>query len=416
MSRKNTLPYSDNPFLSIDKSQFAKSRPAFSSKSAHMSRRKNTGKPASKAQSEQELNADAAYFSHQMCMGGVKKLGASPKVDLAATERDLHGVNELDPADEQSVWAEAHFGRAPESQPGEDAQAAARRYSASSARTSRQSMEQPGQADFGSMAEQLKKVKVNDSVAQKQIAEEHDCRREQEDQMLKEYLASASMKPKGLVKAGAADVTISSSEVSEELAEFQSVAHSEEDEFSLAMREVAPLTGKGRDVAPEPPIPNPSISVGNPLQDFLEGKVEFSLEYTDEFIAGHVLGLDPAIMGKFKAGSFSYEAHLDLHGLNSLQAFESLVAFIKKSYMSGKRTVLLIPGRGRNSPDGTGILREKLQEWLIQEPFKRVVLAFATALPKHGGPGAVYVMLRKLKKSRGKIRWDYVPKDPDLFV
>jgi len=37
---------------------------------------------------------------------------------------------------------------------------------------------------------------------------------------------------------------------------------------------------------------------------------------------------------------------------------------------------------------------------------KRVVLAFSTAIPKHGGAGAVYVLLRKYKRSRGKILWE----------
>ncbi len=29
-----------------------------------------------------------------------------------------------------------------------------------------------------------------------------------------------------------------------------------------------------------------------------------------------------------------------------------------------QRTVLVIPGRGKNSPDGMGVLREKVQAWL----------------------------------------------------
>ena len=62
------------------------------------------------------------------------------------------------------------------------------------------------------------------------------------------------------------------------------------------------------------------------------------------------------------------------------------------------RCVIVVPGRGRNSPDGIGILREKLKLWFTQEPFKRVVLAFCTARPHDGGPGSLYVLLRKYKK------------------
>ena len=76
--------------------------------------------------------------------------------------------------------------------------------------------------------------------------------------------------------------------------------------------------------------------------------------------------------------------------------------------------MLVVPGRGRNSPDGQGVLRGKLQTWLTQEPFKRVVLAFCTAQPHDGGPGSVYVLLRKYRK-KGRVYWERLPADADLY-
>ncbi len=185
--------------------------------------------------------------------------------------------------------------------------------------------------------------------------------------------------------------------------------------FAAAVRDVAPLPGKGREVPPEPqPAGPPPVEAGNPLQDFMEGKLEFALASTDEYVEGHVVGLDLMIVGKLQAGQFSPEAHLDLHGLNALQAFQSLVGFIKGAYLKGQRTVLIVPGRGRNSPSGVGILREKIQNWFTQEPFRRVVLAFCTARPTDGGAGALYVLLRKFRKDRGKVYWDRRPADSDL--
>jgi hypothetical protein len=35
-----------------------------------------------------------------------------------------------------------------------------------------------------------------------------------------------------------------------------------------------------------------------------------------------------------------------------------------------------------------------------------VVLAFVTALPRDGGTGALYVLLRRKKKNEGKVRWE----------
>ena len=120
------------------------------------------------------------------------------------------------------------------------------------------------------------------------------------------------------------------------------------------------------------------------------------------------------IMNKLRAGGLSPEAHLDLHGLNAQQAFETLRGFMRGSWYKGLRTILVVPGRGKNSPDGVGVLRGKLQSWLTQDPFKRVVLAFCTAQPHDGGPGSVYVLLRKYKK-KGRVYWERMPADADLY-
>ena len=129
---------------------------------------------------------------------------------------------------------------------------------------------------------------------------------------------------------------------------------------------------------------------------------------------GHVVGIDPMIPVRLRAGQFSPEANLDLHGQNAEQAHASLTWFIKNAYQRSLRTVLVVTGRGKNSPDGVGVLRPLLQRWLSKDPFKRVVLAFCTAKSGDGGPGAVYVLLRKYKKSRGKIVWEYSPSDDDF--
>lgn len=204
-----------------------------------------------------------------------------------------------------------------------------------------------------------------------------------------------------------------------------------EDLFLRAMQGVAPLDSsqggvQGRQVSPAPPASRGAASpagdqgrdedaqVASSLADLVSGKVEFSLDFTDEYIQGHVLGLDTKTVVRLKAGFYSPERHLDMHGFNTEQAFFTLVRFIKENYLQGRRCLLVIPGRGRNSPEGLGVLREKVQAWLTRDPLKRVVLAFCTALPKHGGAGALYVLLRK-NKGKGKINWERLPIDlPDL--
>lgn len=186
------------------------------------------------------------------------------------------------------------------------------------------------------------------------------------------------------------------------------------DLFARAMSGVNRMdkTPSGRQVAaraappPPPKAADPDAEARAALRDLVAGKVEFELEYTDEYVQGFVKGTDSKIFRQLKAGAYSPEAHLDLHGLNSDQAYESLLLFTRDKYYQGKRCLLLIPGRGINSPGGMPVLKEELKSWLTRDPLKRVVLAFCTAQPRHGGAGALYVLLRQRRKTEGKIKWD----------
>lgn len=195
----------------------------------------------------------------------------------------------------------------------------------------------------------------------------------------------------------------------------------ESDIFLQAMQGVKPLKdqGRGRKVTCKQPPPEskptPEKELGKRyLQDLVQGKVEFDIQFTDEYLQGSVRGLNNRTLRQLKAGEFSPEAHLDLHGFNADDAHSLLLRFIKENYLAGKRCLLVIPGRGKNSPAGRGVLKEQIQYWLVRDPFKRVLLAFTTAQPQHGGAGALYLLLRKYKKSRGKIFWERLLSDSNL--
>lgn len=184
------------------------------------------------------------------------------------------------------------------------------------------------------------------------------------------------------------------------------------DSFAQAMQGVLPVDGKGRDLAPAvKPAPVRKEPERDYMADVMQDKFEFALEYTEEFFEGHVMGLDPLVIAKMRSGQYSPESYIDLHGLNTEQAYASLLGFIRHSYNQGLRSLIVVTGRGKNSPGGFGVLRQHMQDWLTKDPLKRVVLAFCTAQPRDGGAGALYVMLRKHKKSSGKIRWDRSPSE-----
>ena len=183
--------------------------------------------------------------------------------------------------------------------------------------------------------------------------------------------------------------------------------------FAELMGDVVPLRTRGREVhSPVKPAPSPPPEA----LSFSSSSIAFSLEYSEEYIQGHVLDLAPDIMGKLRAGAFSHEGHVDLHGHNMEQAHARLTTFIRFAYQDGKRHLIIVTGRGRNSPGGTPVLRERIQAWLTRDPFKRVVLAFCTAKPGDGGAGALYLLLRKRKKGQGKIVWDKTPSEEELLL
>lgn len=184
--------------------------------------------------------------------------------------------------------------------------------------------------------------------------------------------------------------------------------------FLLATRGAAPLPAKGREIARRPATSRPPAASDPSFGDLLDASFSFAVCHSDEYMEGRVNGFDETTMNRLRMGRFSPEAHIDLHGLNAAQAFETLREFMRDSWQKGLRSVLIVHGRGRNSPDGMGVLRRKISSWLTQEPFKRVVLAFCTAQPHDGGPGSVYALLRKDRK-KGPIFWEKNPADADLY-
>lgn len=193
---------------------------------------------------------------------------------------------------------------------------------------------------------------------------------------------------------------------------FEPQTKSESDMFQKAMEQVTPLAKKGgREIPREPAdlkvtVSDQARTGKKQLQDLVEGKIEFEISLSDEYLQGNVLGLDSRISRKLQSGQFSPENHLDLHGQTADQAWTSLIHFVRDNYLNNRRCLVIIPGRGKNSPDGRGVLRHEIQTWLTRDPLKRVILAFSTARPRHGGTGALYLLLRKYKKSRGKIFWE----------
>ena len=85
---------------------------------------------------------------------------------------------------------------------------------------------------------------------------------------------------------------------------------------------------------------------------------------------------------------------MDLHGMTQDQAHRALNAFLQASQDAGRRTVLVITGKGAG---GEGVLRAAVPRWLNEGAARGMVHAFSHAAPKDGGEGALYIMLKRRK-------------------
>jgi DNA-nicking Smr family endonuclease len=134
------------------------------------------------------------------------------------------------------------------------------------------------------------------------------------------------------------------------------------------------------------------------LSDLVSGQGTFELTETEEYVEGARLGLDPRLLSQLRRGEFSVQAHLDLHGMIQPDAKEAVTNFIVDSVRKGRRTVLIVHGRGLRSPGGLPVLKHAAAQWLSHGITGGYVLAFATARPNDGGAGAVYVLLRRERR------------------
>jgi DNA-nicking Smr family endonuclease len=173
--------------------------------------------------------------------------------------------------------------------------------------------------------------------------------------------------------------------------------------FTQAMLGVAPIDKKvvrktpahEKKTAPPYPAPDVEQEVMEHLRDLVDGTIDMDITFSDEYIEGSISGMDRNTMRRLKRGLIPVQDHMDLHGLTQKDAEVRVREFLIKSQTRGLQCVLIVHGRGLNSPDSIPVLKERLPVWLNRGPARKIVKAFASARPYDGGTGAIYVLLRK---------------------
>lgn len=110
--------------------------------------------------------------------------------------------------------------------------------------------------------------------------------------------------------------------------------------------------------------------------------------------------LDGSWDKRIGSGSVQPDAIVDLHGHNLATAHALLDRRLDQAIANGDRVLLLITGKPPTSdrrPVARGAIRAAIGDWLAASRHARDIAAVRNAHPRHGGQGALYIILRRRK-------------------
>lgn len=120
-----------------------------------------------------------------------------------------------------------------------------------------------------------------------------------------------------------------------------------------------------------------------------------------KLVAGGIDGtLDGSWDRRLSRGLVQPDRSIDLHGLTLDRAYGAIDAVLEAAIRDGNRVLLMVTGKAR--PDargdagaGRGAIRAVVGDWLAASRHAAWIATVRNAHPRHGGAGALYVVLRR---------------------
>ncbi len=112
--------------------------------------------------------------------------------------------------------------------------------------------------------------------------------------------------------------------------------------------------------------------------------------------------LDSSWEKRIRGGTLTHDMAIDLHGHNLPAAHARLNQALAAMLTRGLRVLLVVTGKPRKS-DGyagsgqRGAIRAEIGHWLGHGLYADRIASVRVAHPRHGGDGALYVILRRTK-------------------
>ncbi|CAM5772586.1 DNA mismatch repair protein MutS [Labrys miyagiensis] len=176
--------------------------------------------------------------------------------------------------------------------------------------------------------------------------------------------------------------------------------------WAFVTREVTPLKRRRRKAEPKPPESLPEPAAGPAAKPVPKAKATAPRPAKPQVpVLPPIAPIDKHERRQVVRGTRAIDARIDLHGMRQAEAHGALRGFLAIAQMRGYSMVLVITGKGGSggeslfSSDERGVLRRVVPQWLRMPDLRPLVLGFEEAHQGHGGGGALYVRLRRLRRS-----------------
>jgi len=168
---------------------------------------------------------------------------------------------------------------------------------------------------------------------------------------------------------------------------------------------VTPFAGRTAPPMPQEGAANTPSKLSKPAREKPRNLRRHSQEATSKAVVrlNHEephLGLDGSWEKTLRSGNVAPDVTLDLHGHNLDSAYHRLETGLAQAMAMDARVVLLIAGKPRPAQpadrgERRGAIRAKVLDWLAAGPHASSIAAIRKAHRRHGGEGALYLVLRR---------------------
>ncbi|MGE0154507.1 MAG: Smr/MutS family protein [Reyranellaceae bacterium] len=171
--------------------------------------------------------------------------------------------------------------------------------------------------------------------------------------------------------------------------------------FAAALQDAKPLKGRRR--TPVPAIEKPTPLAPPPLAPRAPARRAAAAPALSALAPETGAHPDRSTAEKLRRGRMAVEASLDLHGMTLARAEPALSAFLAQAQGRGLRLVLVVTGKGarvdrQSGRIAEGAIRREFPHWLNSEKNRHRIVAFRAAHVRHGGGGAFYVLLKRIRR------------------